>query len=147
MSHYKLKLFQLWNKFITVKANQFNNNSYQLLAYLQVLKTPFEVRSSCPGSSKLMSLKNSLSLLKPQCLPFSTFEYSLDLFPSILNSMKVSFDRKMRNTLSWVFSAAKDSGIIIGYIIITIYEVVYKPSSERASAFWPLVYWFHWHHE
>ena len=38
------------------------------------------------------TLKNSSSLLKPQCLLFSAVEYSLDLFPSILNSMKVSFD-------------------------------------------------------
>ena len=82
---------------------------YQLVAYLQVLKTPFEVRSSRPGSSKLCldflldkrsvkTLKNSSSLVKPQCLLFSAVEYSLDLFPSILNSMKVSFDRKRRNT-------------------------------------------------
>ena len=51
------------------------------------------------------TLKNSSSLLKPQCLLFSAVESdSLYLFPSILNSMKVSFDRKRRNTLSWVFS-------------------------------------------
>ena len=64
------------------------------------MKTPFEVRSSRPGSSKLMSLNNSSSPLKPQCLLFSAVEYSLDLFPSILNSTKVSFDRKRGNTLS-----------------------------------------------
>ena len=46
------------------------------------------------------TLKNSSSLLKPQYLLFPTVEYSLDLFPSILNSTKVSFDRKRRNTLS-----------------------------------------------
>ena len=75
----------------------------------------------------IMQLKTKCP--KPQCLLFSVVEYSLDLFPSILNSMKVSFDRKRRNTLSY----ALVSSIIIGYIIITMYEVVYKPSSEQVS--------------
>ena len=58
--------------------------------------------------------------------------------------MKVSFDRKRRNTLSY----ALVSSIIIGYIIITIYEVVYKPSSEQVSErvpSGPSLYSFHWH--
>ena len=43
------------------------------------------------------TLKNGSSLLKR--LLFSAVEYSLDIFPSVLNSMKGSFYRKRRKKL------------------------------------------------
>ena len=73
-----------------------------------------------------MSLKNSSLLLKPQCLLFFC-------------GRVVDFWRK---------PYALVSDIIIGYIIITVHEVVYKPLSEQSSErvpSGPSLYSFHWH--